>query len=60
MIAAALADVGGDTLVAHIAVLAEAAKSCPEAFEDKSDVIMNFLVQGLLMLNVSSTSVRPA
>lgn len=53
-----LKDVKGDTLVAHVAVLAEAAKSSPEAFEDKSDVIMNFLVQGLLMPNTPSTSVR--
>ncbi|KAG9124967.1 hypothetical protein FRC07_009533 [Ceratobasidium sp. 392] len=55
-ITAALKDAQDDTLIAHVAVLAEAAKSSPEAFEDKSDVIMNFLVQGLLMVNTSSTS----
>ncbi|KAG9103997.1 hypothetical protein FRC06_006261 [Ceratobasidium sp. 370] len=55
-IAAALKDATEDTLVAHVAVLAEAAKSSPEAFEDRSDVITNFLVQGLLMVNTLSTS----
>ncbi|KAF8605742.1 cohesin-associated protein Pds5 [Ceratobasidium sp. AG-I] len=55
-ISSTLKDVKGDILVAHVAVLAEAAKSSPEAFEDKSDVIMNFLVQGLLMPNTPSTS----
>ncbi|KAG8727483.1 hypothetical protein FRC12_022466, partial [Ceratobasidium sp. 428] len=55
-ISVALKEAQDDTLVAHVAVLAEAAKSSPEAFEDKSDVITNFLVQGLLMVNTSSTS----
>ncbi|QRV81905.1 sister chromatid cohesion protein [Ceratobasidium sp. AG-Ba] len=55
-VTAALNNAQGDALVAHVAVLAEAAKSCPEAFEDKSDVTTTFLVQGLLMDNTSSTS----
>ncbi|CAE6457598.1 unnamed protein product [Rhizoctonia solani] len=51
----ALPSAKGDTLVAHIATLAEAAKSCPEAFEDKSNVITTYLVQELLMSNTPST-----
>ncbi|KAH7345730.1 cohesin-associated protein Pds5 [Rhizoctonia solani] len=54
-IAPALPSAKGDTLVAHIAALAEAAKSCPEAFEDKSNVITTYLVQELLMSNTPST-----
>ncbi|CAE6540975.1 unnamed protein product [Rhizoctonia solani] len=54
-IAPALPGAEGDTLVAHIAALAEAAKSCPEAFEDKSNVITTYLVQELLMSNTPST-----
>ncbi|CAE6505628.1 unnamed protein product [Rhizoctonia solani] len=54
-IAPALPRANGDTLVAHIAALAEAAKSCPEAFEDKSNVITTYLVQELLMSNTPST-----
>ncbi|CAE6488948.1 unnamed protein product [Rhizoctonia solani] len=54
-IAPALPSAQGDTLIAHIAALAEAAKSCPEAFEDKSNVITTYLVQELLMSNTPST-----
>ncbi|KAG8711503.1 hypothetical protein FRC11_002628, partial [Ceratobasidium sp. 423] len=54
-IAPALPSAQGDTLVAHISALAEAAKSCPEAFEDKSNVITTYLVQELLMSNTPST-----
>ncbi|KDN48299.1 hypothetical protein RSAG8_02891, partial [Rhizoctonia solani AG-8 WAC10335] len=54
-IAPALPSAEGDTLVAHVAALAEAAKSCPEAFEDKSNVITTYLVQELLMSNTPST-----
>ncbi|CAE6450661.1 unnamed protein product, partial [Rhizoctonia solani] len=42
-IASTLPKAKGDTLVAHIAALAEAAKACPEAFEDKSNVITTYL-----------------
>ncbi|GAB1522287.1 Sister chromatid cohesion protein pds5 [Rhizoctonia solani] len=42
-IASTLPKAEGDTLVAHIAALAEAAKACPEAFEDKSNVITTYL-----------------
>ncbi|QRW23437.1 sister chromatid cohesion protein [Rhizoctonia solani] len=54
-IASTLPKAKGDTLVAHIAALAEAAKACPEAFEDKSNVITTYLVQELLMSNIPST-----
>ncbi|ELU44304.1 cohesin-associated protein Pds5 [Rhizoctonia solani AG-1 IA] len=54
-IASTLPKAKGDTLVAHIAALAEAAKACPEAFEDKSNVITTYLVQELLMSNTPST-----
>ncbi|CAE6427478.1 unnamed protein product [Rhizoctonia solani] len=54
-ISSALPSAKGNTLVAHIAALAEAAKSCPEAFEDKSNVITTYLVQELLMSNTPST-----
>jgi hypothetical protein len=57
-ISSALPSAKGNTLVAHIAALAEAAKSCPEAFEDKSNVITTYLVQELLMSNTPSTEVR--
>ena len=39
---------GLDTLVAHIAVLAQLSLRVPDAFEQKSDVIMAFLVKHVL------------
>ncbi len=36
-------------LVAHTAVLAELAHTDPDAFESKSEVIMNFIVKQILM-----------
>lgn len=38
-----------ELLVAHLAALAELAKSAPYAFEQKSDVIVGFLVKQVLM-----------
>ncbi|KAH9941134.1 armadillo-type protein [Epithele typhae] len=43
-----LPDVELDTLVAHIAVLAQLALRAPDAFEQRSDVIMAFLVKDVL------------
>ena len=37
-----------DKLVAHIAVLAQLSLCAPEAFEQKSDVIMAYLVKQVL------------
>ena len=39
-----------DKLVAHIVVLAEIARIMPDAFEQKSEEIMNFLVKHVLMV----------
>ena len=36
-------------LVAHVAVLAELARTAPGAFESKSEVVMNFIVKQILM-----------
>jgi sister-chromatid-cohesion protein PDS5 len=36
-------------LVAHISVLAELAQTAPDAFESKSEAIMNFIVKQILM-----------
>ena len=38
-----------DTLVAHLAVLSEFTVHAPEAFEQKSDVIMRFMLKSVLM-----------
>ncbi|TFK86665.1 hypothetical protein K466DRAFT_492369 [Polyporus arcularius HHB13444] len=43
-----LEDVEPEKLVAHIAVLAQLALRAPDAFEQKSDVIMSFLVKQVL------------
>ncbi|KAI0698060.1 armadillo-type protein [Cerioporus squamosus] len=43
-----LEDVNPEKLVAHIAVLAQLALRAPDAFEQKSDVIMSFLVKQVL------------
>ncbi|KAJ3001786.1 hypothetical protein NUW54_g6212 [Trametes sanguinea] len=43
-----LADAEPETLVAHIAVLAQLALRAPDAFEQKSDVVTVFLVKQVL------------
>ncbi|RPD56961.1 hypothetical protein L226DRAFT_491089 [Lentinus tigrinus ALCF2SS1-7] len=43
-----LEDIDPEKLVAHIAVLAQLALRAPDAFEQKSDVIMSFLVKQVL------------
>lgn len=43
-----LEDVDPEKLVAHIAVLAQLALRAPDAFEQKSDVVMSFLVKQVL------------
>ncbi|KAI8986667.1 armadillo-type protein [Trametes punicea] len=48
-IADGLADAGPEKLVAHIAVLAQLALRAPEAFEQKSDVVVAFLVKQVLI-----------
>lgn len=48
-IAQSLPENDPELLVAHVAVLAEMARSAPDAFEQKSDVIMAFLVKETLM-----------
>ncbi|CDO77959.1 hypothetical protein BN946_scf184971.g9 [Trametes cinnabarina] len=48
-----LAEVDPDTLVAHIAVLAQLALRAPEAFEQKSDVVMAYLVKQVLKSTLS-------
>lgn len=45
------------TLVGHLAFLAEIAKTVPAAFEHKSDVIISFIVQTLLLQAVSADPV---
>lgn len=45
------------TLVGHLAFLAEIAKKVPAAFEQKSDVIISFIVQTLLLQAVSANPV---
>ena len=47
-IAESLEGVLPDRLVAHIAVLAQLSLRAPDAFEQKSDVIMTFLVKQVL------------
>ena len=41
-------EVESDKLVAHIAVLAQLSLQAPDAFEQKSDVIMAYLVKQVL------------
>lgn len=41
-------EVSPEKLVAHIAVLAQLSLRAPDAFEQKSDVIMEFLVKEVL------------
>ncbi|KAI0075977.1 ARM repeat-containing protein [Panus rudis PR-1116 ss-1] len=53
IIADSLPEADPDTRVAHIAVLAELASKAPEAFEQKSDVIMGFLVKKVLMTPIA-------
>ncbi|KLO11387.1 ARM repeat-containing protein [Schizopora paradoxa] len=38
-----------DLLLAHVAALTELVRSCPDAFEQKSDVIVEFLLKNTLM-----------
>lgn len=44
-----LKNVDDQRLVAHVAVLAELAHEVPDAFESKSEEIMNFIVKQILM-----------
>ncbi|KAI0790526.1 armadillo-type protein [Abortiporus biennis] len=44
-----LPEVDDDLLVAHVAVLAQFSLLAPDAFEEKSDVIMAFLLKKILM-----------
>ncbi|KAI0305166.1 hypothetical protein B0F90DRAFT_1808987 [Multifurca ochricompacta] len=44
-----LCNVSDYKLVAHLTVLAELAQTSPDAFESKSEVIMNFIVKQILM-----------
>jgi hypothetical protein len=44
-----LQNVDDQKLVAHITVLAELAHKVPDAFESKSEEIMNFIVKQILM-----------
>jgi sister-chromatid-cohesion protein PDS5 len=44
--------------VARISVLAEFAKSATDAFEQKSDVIMNFLLKEVVMVPTLPDPVR--
>lgn len=44
-----LENVDDQRLVAHVAVLAELAHEVPDAFESKSEEIMNFIVKQILM-----------
>lgn len=44
-----LQNVDDQKLVAHLTVLAELALKVPEAFESKSEEIMNFIVKQILM-----------
>ena len=45
-------------MVAHIAALAQLAKLAPDAFENKSDVIMAFLLKEVLMTHGTHDPVR--
>lgn len=38
-----------DLLLAHVAAMTEMVRSCPDAFEQKSDVIVEFLLKNTLM-----------
>ncbi len=44
-----LKNVDDEKLVAHVTVLAELAHKDPDAFESKSEEIMNFIVKQILM-----------
>ena len=44
-----LKNVDDQRLVAHVTVLAELAHKVPDAFESKSEEIMNFIVKQILM-----------
>lgn len=44
-----LKNVDDQKLVAHVTVLAELAQKAPDAFESKSEEIMNFIVKQILM-----------
>jgi sister chromatid cohesion protein PDS5 len=44
-----LPNVGEEQLVGHLAALAEIVKAAPTTFEQKSDVIISFLVKEVLM-----------
>jgi hypothetical protein len=44
-----LKNIDDQKLVAHVTVLAELAHKVPDAFESKSEEIMNFIVKQILM-----------
>ena len=44
-----LKNVDDQKLLAHVTVLAELAQKAPDAFENKSEEIMNFVVKQILM-----------
>lgn len=44
-----LKNVDDQRLVAHVTVLAELAREVPDAFESKSEEIMNFIVKQILL-----------
>lgn len=53
-----LKNVDDQRLVAHVTVLAELAHKVPDAFESKSEEIMNFIVKQILMTPSPRDSVR--
>ena len=48
-----------EQLVAHVAVLVQFARYQPDAFEQKSDTIMAFLLKEVLMKTIPPDDVRP-
>lgn len=48
-----------DTLVAHVAVLAQLALRAPDAFEQRSDVIIGYLVKYVLRSEKEEDAVSP-
>ncbi|EJD05552.1 uncharacterized protein FOMMEDRAFT_132048 [Fomitiporia mediterranea MF3/22] len=55
-IATSLPEAESETLVAHLAVLVEMVRSAPDAFEQRSDVIIEFLLKEVLMKSSNAAS----
>ena len=45
-----------DLLLAHVSALTELVRSCPDAFEEKSNIIVEFLLKNTLMATEDAVS----